>query len=445
MNRCPALICLVWFVTAVPIWQGAFAESLACQASSPATHQVSPILGNDEAIARAISSQPDLLAAECRIAAAGGRITQAETRPNPEAAVELENFAGNGDATGLTSVETTLQVSQLIELGDKRGKRIRVAGLDRDLEVWNRESKRLDVIARTRKAFVTVVGAQQRVEVAEDLVGLAEEVVRVVTARIKAGKVSPVEGTRARVAATRTRIEVARSRSELEAARRRLAAQWDADEAVFERADEDLEHLGPVPAFEVLSGRLEMNPDLARWATEMELRRAQLRLAESQRTPDITVGGGIRHFAEPDDVGLVASISVPLPLFNRGQGDIAEARFLALATEADQRSARIRLLTDLYDAYEHLKSARAEVAITRDEVLPVAKEAYEATVAGYRHGKFAYADVLEAQRTLFDARTEYIDALIRYHAARADLDRLAGSGMSSADHVPGADTTGDRS
>ncbi|MGH8598284.1 MAG: TolC family protein, partial [Gammaproteobacteria bacterium] len=84
--------------------------------------------------------------ADCEIRAADGRLVQAGLRPNPEASIELENFAGSGTRRGFNSEEATLQVSQLVELGGKRAKRLQLAGAERDLSVWDKEAKRLAVI-----------------------------------------------------------------------------------------------------------------------------------------------------------------------------------------------------------------------------------------------------------------------------------------------------------
>lgn len=438
MRPYPSLLISLLLVAC--LWAGVLAHAVAAGRCLPdpgvATNAEVGPLSVATAIAMAIARHPDLIAADCRIAAAEAHLLQAGLRLNPEMAVEVENFAGTGMRSGTESAESSLALSQLIELGGKRAKRIRVAGLDRDLETWTNEAKRLDIITATRKTFVAVVAAQRRTELAAELTKLADEGVRVVTARIEAGQVSPVEKTRAQVAATRTRIESRHAEAELAAARARLAAQWGADALAFDHAELNLETVTAPPAYDQLATALDANPDVARWATEIERQHARQQLAEARRLPDITVGGGIRHFADEGDIGVLASVSVPLPLFDRGQGDIAEARFQALAAEAEQAASRIRVRTALQDAYQQMKAAFAEVRITRDDILPAAASSFYAVTTGYRHGKFAYIEVLDAQRTLFDARAEYLRALARYHEATADVERLTGTSLNQAETVP---------
>jgi cobalt-zinc-cadmium efflux system outer membrane protein len=95
-------------------------------------------------------------------------------------------------------------------------------------------------------------------------------------------------------------------------------------------------------------------------------------------------------------------------------------------TELEQRAAEVRVSTGLSDAYQNLVSAANEVSTLHNEVLPAAQEAFQATEEGYRLGKFGLLDVLDVQRTFFETRGRYLEALATYHKAVADLERLSG-------------------
>ena len=71
----------------------------------------------------------------------------------------------------------------------------------------------------------------------------------------------------------------------------------------------------------------------------------------------------------------------------------------------------------------------------RYDVVPAAELAYGAAREGYREGKFGFLEVLDAQRTLFEAKGQYIDALSEYHAARADTERLIGQPLHSTNAI----------
>src|SRR5262249_10865060 len=152
---------------------------------------------------------PELSAFSFEMRAAEARALQAGIWPNPQLGVEVENVAGTGSTTkGVRAAETTLQLSQLIELGGKRPKRIRLAGLERELTSWDYEVKRLDVLTEAKKAFVDVLATQARLAFTQDLLRLAAHVQRTVSARVQAGKVSPIEETRTRVAVSTARLQL---------------------------------------------------------------------------------------------------------------------------------------------------------------------------------------------------------------------------------------------
>jgi cobalt-zinc-cadmium efflux system outer membrane protein len=379
-----------------------------------------------EALDLAVRFNPELAAFSFEIGAAEARTLQAGLVPNPEISVEVENFAGSGTFRGFDETETTVQVGQPIELGGKRPKRTRVASLERDLTRWDYEAKRADVVVETCKSFVEVLAAQVRVSLSQELLRLAERTLETVSARVEAGKVSPVEATKAGIALSNGRIEHARAQRGLEAARKKLAAAWGSGRAAFEKAVGSLDEVPPLPSAERLAGRIGGNPDLARWAAEKEQRRAAVELQDSLRIPDLTITGGVRRLHEPGENAFVAGASIPLPLFHRNQGGILESRRRMAKAEQESAAAEIRVRASLADTYQTLSFAAAEIEALKSTVIPGAQSAFEAASEGYRQGKFGYLDVLDAQRTLFEAKGRYVEALGAYHKAVAEAERLIG-------------------
>ena len=383
-----------------------------------------------DALALALLKNPELAAFSWEVRAAEAAALQASLPPNPELGLEVENVAGTRELRGFRSAEVTLSLGQAIELGGKRAKRTRAAALKAELAGWDYEAKRLDVLTETAKAFIEVLAGQEQAALDEELVRLAEQTHKVASERVKAGKVSPIEEVRTRVALTTTRIELEQARRELETLRRRLAAHWGSTSPGFERAGGQLDRTDPTPSPEQLVRLLARNPDVARWAIEMAQRRATVAVEESKRVPDLTVSGGVRRFRETEDTAFVAGISIPVPLFDRNQGGLREARFgLAKAAE-ERRAAEVRAHTALAEAYQTLASALAQSAALKNDALPGAQAAFDAARAGYEQGKLTYLDVLDAQRTLFEARGQYIKALAAYHKAAADTERLIGQSLT---------------
>ncbi len=404
----------------------------------------------------ALMRNPQLRAFSWEVRAAEARVLQASLPPNPDLEVEIEELrtsrgAGEtsrkvtlgpegfeveqeteeGPGSGFGSAEYVIGLSQVIELGGKRPKRTAVAALERDLAGWDYETRRVSVLTEVAKAFVDVLAAQERVALTGKLVELSETLLTTVDERLRAGKETPLEQTKARVALATRRIEAEQADRRLNAARKRLAALWDGQTAEFEKVEAVFDRVRPIPAVEELADLIDQNPEIARWAAEMAHRQAQVELAKARRIGDLTVAGGIQHFAEEDDTAIVLGFSLPLPLFDRNQGGIAEAAFAAAKAAEERRAARVQVQAALTETYQELASALSQVTGLRESVLPAASEAFEAAAEGYRAGKFTYLDVLDAQRTYFEGQGQYIDALEAYHKAVADIEQLIGQSLAS--------------
>ncbi len=379
-----------------------------------------------QAISLVLMKNPELSAFLKEIEAWKGRVLQDGLLPNPEFEIEFENFLGSGEVHDFDSLESTVQIGQPIELGGKRPKRKTLSILRQNLAQWDYESKRLDVISEVTMAFVNVLAAQERLSITEEIVNLSEEVLKTVSERVKAGKVSPIEETKARVELSTSRIELERAKSDLESARKGLSATWGNTQPTFKKAIGNLEAIEPPSPLQELYDLVKQNPDVARWSVEMKERRASLILEEAQRMPDITVNGGVRHFNETDDHAFVAGVSVPLPIFNRNQGGILEARFRMNKAEKEKEAAEIRVRTMLAEAYQSLQTAFTTIKTLENDVLPGARSTFNAVVEGYKFGKFGYLDVLDAQKTLFEVKQRYVGTLADYHKSLIDIKRLIG-------------------
>lgn len=385
-----------------------------------------------QALALALARNPELAAFSWDVRIGEARQLQAGLYPNPEVGVQVENFAGSGEYRGTREAETTLQLSQLLLLGGKRAKAVQAARLSRDLAAWDYETARLEVFSRTAADFIAVLAAQQQLSLTGELVRLAERVVQTVEERVQAAKSSTVELTRAKVALDLARIDREQAQRALSAARQRLSSNWGNPQPKFERVAGNLRALRSVPSLEELNRRLEKNPDLARWATELEQRRAALKLEKSRAVPDLTAGLGYRRLSGPDDNALVGGISLPLPLFNRNQGNIREAEYRLARADEEQRAAEVHVRTALGQAWQNYDSARATLESLRSKVLPGAQEAYQTANQYYRQGRFSFLDVLDAQRTLFTARAQEIQALSDYQKSVNEIERLAGEAFGEA-------------
>jgi cobalt-zinc-cadmium efflux system outer membrane protein len=359
---------------------------------------------------------------------------QASLLPNPELEGEVENFGGTGEFRGTDVIETTIVLSQLVELGGERSKRMQLTRLDSRLAGWDYETKRLAVLTRVAQRFAELVAAQEKMKLAAENARLAAEAAQTVHKLSSAGKISPTEGLKADVEVATSEIEKRNAARALAAARQKMVAVWGDREARFSQAVGSMSSLDKLPSLESLAALLDQNPGLARWQTEIAQRKAALSLAKAQAVPDVTVGVGFRKFYETEnnDHAFLVTASIPLPIFDRNQGGIAKARFAVTKAHIDHKAAETALRTELSEAYAELATAHDELQSLRGKVLPMATKAFAAIQRSFGEGKSSYLDLLDAQRTLVEARGKQVEALATYHIARATVEAVIGQSIERA-------------
>lgn len=376
--------------------------------------------------AAALRANPRLTALVERANADRALELQAGLLPNPEVGVEVENLGGSGDRQAFEETETTVWVSQLVPIGGKRSERMRVAALESELSEREVEASRRDVLATVTKAFFETLAAQERVELNHDLERLADESVLAVRAQVRAGAASSVEETRARLGATTADIEGASAERALVASRHALAAAWGSTTPAFRAVEGDLDSLTPPPPLAELLSELDATPQLARFSSEIEQRRASIALEEARRIPDPTVRLGGRHFQDNGDNALVFEVSVPLPVFDRNQGNVLAAGHDLVRTQAERAAAATEAAAEVAREHQELATAYDRAIALRDRALPEARATFEGVRRGQASGVFRQLDVLEAQRTLFELRSRELDALLEYQLARAEIEARTG-------------------
>jgi len=381
-------------------------------------------LNLEQALALALMWNPELAALSYDVRAAEARTLQASLLTNPEIELGIGEYDRDGEGSG--SAETEVMLGQLFELGGKRRRRTRVAGAEEELAGWDYESKRLDVFAETSRRFMAGVAAQRRVALAEATVELAEKTAQAVEERVKAGKEPPLQAAKAGAELEMARMEGLTARSALSAARANLAVMWGADVARFQTVKDDFEGVSDrIPGLKELQPRLFGSPELSRWEAEIRLREAVLASEKAARIPDLEAAIGLQRFEEDGTDSIAFGVGLPLPVFDRNQGNIAAAKHELDKAQAARRAVRASLKAELIQAHAEFSSAHKRVLTLKSKVIPAMEQAFEAAREGYRQGKFGFLDMLDAQRGLFEARAAMVDALADYHAALVDIERLA--------------------
>lgn len=377
------------------------------------------LLSLDVALGLAMAANPEISVALREQEATEGARIQAGVRHNPYISSEIQD-------TRSDTQQITLQFNQEIELGNKRESRLALADILHTKATAELDALKAMIHANTVNAFYEVLVAQERLALSKSSFEVANAAVNAATKRVNAGKSSPVEETKSNIAASSAKIELNQSNSQLNSARKRLSALWGNPFPVFEQAYGDVENIPLVPSLENLLALLENAPAIEIANLEVSARGGSTKLARSQSTPNITISAGIVHNQELGLNQAILGLSAPIPLFDRNQGNVQEAVSLQYKAQDELIALKTQLATKLAGEHERLSVARLSAISLREEILPGAQNAFEAANKGFNAGKFNFLDVLDAQRTLFQAKSQYIQVLLDAHQAIAEIESILG-------------------
>ena len=377
----------------------------------------------DEATTLALQANPQLAVALRGREVEGGQVLQAGVRPNPTLSAEIEDLRSRYR-------NSTLLISQQLETAGKRD--MRMAAADASLAIADADIAiaKAETSAKVYAAFYQVLAAQQAQTLATELLQIASTSKETSAKRVLAGKVSPVEETKAKVAEAGAKIELANANQQLAAAKKRLSSLWGKgldQEAAF-TATGELENFKPIASLNDLMAQLPASPQLKKASLAITQKQAFSNIEKAKQTPDVTLSLGARRNEELGGITqAIIGLSVPIPLFDKNQGGFQSAKAREMQSQDEKTALENQLATELADAYARRQTQVEASAMYKNDILQGAQSAYEAARKGFEFGKFSFLEVLDAQRTLFQAKTLHIQTLALARLAEADIQNILGS------------------
>ncbi len=405
-----------------PYCKGAVALALLCVASFSVTAQQ---LAINTALERTLTSSPQLQLYPYQLRIDEAKTLQAGLKPNPELGVAVENVLGNGSLSGVKSAELTLTLSQLIELGDKRQRRLESASLGKALTQAQYELDRVDVLAKTMTDYLDVLELQTvRSWTAERLV-MEQNALQVATERSRAGLVTDADVLRLKSRVLKSQMDLKALKAELQVAVRQLAANWGS-EADFDTVQGQLAVLPMLPSLNEMLAALDSSPQLGFYLTQDRLAGALQNLAIANGQTDITVGAGVRRNEQLNENAFVLSVSMPFALTNPNAGEIEAARVSSERSAHQLKLSRQQLQLAVGRLYQQLTLLSEQIHDQQQAILPAAESVVQSTLKGYETGIFDMTDLLSAHEDLLSAKRNIIDAQAQFHRQLVELERLVG-------------------
>jgi outer membrane protein, heavy metal efflux system len=381
----------------------------------------------EQVIVRVLEHHPQLKIDTYESRALAARIKMAALKPADSIKIELEDFAGTGEASSFGGMQTTLSLARVLELGNKSTYRTNVVKQEsyvlRDLQ----DAERLDLLAETTRRFIQVVVNQEKISLAEEALTIANNTKTIVEKKISAAISPEVERHRVDIDIAKLQLVLEHAEHELESSKVMLSSMWNETVPDFESANAELFRLDEVLSVDTYAQLLERNPDLVRFTTQQRLADARLQLARIKQKPDIEISGGIRYLNSSDDVGFLLSANIPFGTVERAAPAIEEAEVLNMIDPLSMEQKKTELYVTLYEIYQELSHSKKAAKLLEDNIIPTAQLALKEYEKLYRTGRYSLLELVEAQRTLLNSRSHLLESVADFHRYRIEIDRLTGA------------------
>lgn len=392
----------------------------------------------DQVLEEALGRNLRLLAERFNLSVGEARILQARLKPNPVLTIGgnyLDVLGASFDpvrsAAGPTEVNG--RIDYLVERGQKRQQRIAVAEATKAVAELDLLNTTRNLVLNVQTGFTEVLLAKEQLALATESLGAFQRIVNINRTRVDAGDLSRVELVRSEVAALQFRNQVRQGESRLRLAKNRLQALMGRTvfSTDFETSGELRRDRVLVGQTDVLKAALTARPDLDSLRRDQARSLAEVRLQLAQGKVDYTVGAAYNRQLNVgtgkrgDSIGLF--VSVPLPVYNRNQGEIERARQQQAQIETRIKSLEQEIAAEVANAYEEYSTSKALLETIEGSMLEQAKRVREVIEFSYRRGEATFVEFLDAQRTFNETMGGFNEARAQFARSLYSLDSIAGA------------------
>ncbi|WP_321473704.1 TolC family protein [uncultured Paludibaculum sp.] len=384
--------------------------------------QTERVLTLDDALAMAEEHNPQLKAAAAMARGAQASIRTASAYPNPE----FTTFAGR-QYRRLPGAEPGLlqhySVEQQVELPSVRKSRIQAAELGRQSSRFGLDEARLGVRAGVKRAFYLVLRRKAELALAKENLRLVEDLRRRIEIQVEVGEAAKLELVRSDAEAATAKVLANSAQLRLLNATAGLRTAIGAPMAAEIAPRGDLEKPIALPPWQTLLGVvLQEHPMLALARSEIERAKARLAHETALRKPQPALRA---EYENQPDLGFFRfGVTLPLPVWNRREGPIAEAEAAVEQLRAAADMRQLELTSALEQAYGQYQVASQQVASFELGVLKEATAAVNAAEAAFKFGERGIIEVLDAQRVLRTVRQDFLTAQYDVQDALINLEQL---------------------
>ncbi|MEB2311776.1 MAG: TolC family protein [Sorangiineae bacterium] len=428
--RRSSLLPRLLLLLAASLPRAAAAEAVPARPAQP-----SVLLEDDRALARWLAAaHPELAAARAEVAGARAAVGVSRALPNPALGLSVSGIGlGPRNPPSLSPSETraySVGLAETIELG-KRGPRARAAELRRDAAVLSYDDALVTHVEDARDALARVVyfGARQRI--LDERLEAAREVIELEQARLDHGDISGIDHDRLVLDTMTLEREAVDNRADYEAALSNcsvaLAATCEPDGVDMAAVD----RAAPVPSMPPdAASAVAKRPDVRALERAGEAARQDAKLWRRQAIPDPTVGVAYtRDYLTANGNQphtLSVSLSIPLPIFDHGGYQAAQADEQARSFELSARARLARARADVASLVRRREILERKLAGLVEKSVPHSTAVLEATEQAYHHGQLSMTDLLLVRREHVAVLLDVTDTRFELFTIRNQLRRALG-------------------
>lgn len=368
----------------------------------------------EELLALAAQSNPTLRQARLHISAEMGKALQAGLYPNPMVSYEGDQiFLDTADDTDSPGEFQGGVIQQRIVTAGKlrlsREKYLRRAHVSEHLAMV----QQFRVCNDVRIHFYSALAAAETLGIRRELLKTAEDSAVTAQESYNLGQANRPEVRRANVALQRSRLDLLNAENTYQEMLRRLTALVGIPLRVGNLQGE-LMPQRPVLSFDEAYGRLlTESPELAAARAKLAVDQVTVRRESVEWVPDIVVRGGTGYNFDADETTAVAGVTIEVPLYDRNQGTVRQARADYARQRQEIQRVELMLRNQLASTYQGYVTALQHAHEYERVILPELKAAYAELLDSYKQNRVAWPDVLDSQREYFDARLTQVDNLLR--------------------------------
>jgi cobalt-zinc-cadmium efflux system outer membrane protein len=389
-------------------------------------------LSLEDTIRLTLANNPSLYEFEFRQRVIDGESKTAALKPALNAGIELENFMGTGEVSGIKELEVSLTLSSVLQLNDKPSARLDVLSERKIQQEVEKKIHTLDVLGELNRRYIKALVLQATLDVQNDAQTLALYTYNAVAKRVDAGASPLLEQKRAQAALAQAKLDVKLAQEGLQFALRSLAIMWGEQTPTFKRVEGKLFAFQDIGTFEMLSAAIQSSPHIELLAKQSRVQAAQLRLVQANNRADIEWSAGVRHIQEIDETALIAEISVPLFQQKRNLGEYEAQKARLDAIEVQKQSNVRNLLHSVNQALGKHTRALLEVDAIQQTVIPPLTEALDLVESAYLDGRFSYLEWVSTRQEFLNTRLTLIEAASQVHLSKTEIETLTGLALKAS-------------